>query len=63
MKLYNFDFFNYVTGAGSGIGREVCRVFAREGAIVVATDQNIKTATETIATLEGLCDPINFFLI
>ncbi|XP_012059835.1 PREDICTED: estradiol 17-beta-dehydrogenase 8 [Atta cephalotes] len=43
----------FVTGAGSGIGKEVCRVFAREGAIVVATDQNIKTATETIATLEG----------
>ncbi|XP_012525841.1 estradiol 17-beta-dehydrogenase 8 [Monomorium pharaonis] len=43
----------FVTGAGSGIGREVCRVFAREGATVVATDQNIKTAEETVATLEG----------
>ncbi|KAL0106699.1 hypothetical protein PUN28_015325 [Cardiocondyla obscurior] len=42
-----------VTGAGSGIGREVCRVFAREGAKVVATDLNIKTAMETTATLEG----------
>ncbi|KAG5307181.1 DHB8 dehydrogenase, partial [Acromyrmex insinuator] len=54
LEIYhNFDFFNYVTGAGSGIGREVCRVFAREGAIVVATDQNIKTAAETVTTLEG----------
>ncbi|XP_011868760.1 PREDICTED: estradiol 17-beta-dehydrogenase 8 [Vollenhovia emeryi] len=42
-----------VTGAGSGIGREVCRVFAREGAKVVAIDQNVKTATETVAVLEG----------
>ncbi|XP_014482729.1 PREDICTED: estradiol 17-beta-dehydrogenase 8-like [Dinoponera quadriceps] len=43
----------FVTGAGSGIGREVCRVLAREGAKVVATDQNIKTAQETVNTLEG----------
>ncbi|XP_025264469.1 estradiol 17-beta-dehydrogenase 8-like isoform X3 [Camponotus floridanus] len=42
-----------VTGAGSGIGRHVCRVLARDGAIVVATDQNIKTVQETVATLEG----------
>ncbi|EZA56843.1 estradiol 17-beta-dehydrogenase 8 isoform X1 [Ooceraea biroi] len=43
----------FVTGAGSGIGREVCRVLAREGAQVIATDQNIKSAQETVATLEG----------
>ncbi|XP_072745085.1 (3R)-3-hydroxyacyl-CoA dehydrogenase isoform X2 [Anoplolepis gracilipes] len=42
-----------VTGAGSGIGREVCRILAREGATVVAADQNVKTAQETVATLEG----------
>ncbi|GAB1868859.1 Estradiol 17-beta-dehydrogenase 8 [Camponotus japonicus] len=42
-----------VTGAGSGIGREVCRVLARDGAIVVATGRNIKTVQETVATLEG----------
>ncbi|XP_019882912.1 estradiol 17-beta-dehydrogenase 8 isoform X1 [Camponotus floridanus] len=42
-----------VTGAGSGIGREVCRVLAREGANVVAADQNITTAQETVAFLEG----------
>ncbi|EFN74829.1 Estradiol 17-beta-dehydrogenase 8 [Camponotus floridanus] len=42
-----------VTGAGSGIGREVCRVLAREGANVVAADQNIKTAQETVASLTG----------
>jgi len=43
----------FVTGAGSGIGREACRVLAREGARVVATDQNIESAEETVATLEG----------
>ncbi|XP_011259753.2 estradiol 17-beta-dehydrogenase 8-like [Camponotus floridanus] len=42
-----------VTGAGSGIGRQVCRVLARDGAIVVATGRNIKTVQETVATLEG----------
>ncbi|XP_012232417.1 (3R)-3-hydroxyacyl-CoA dehydrogenase isoform X2 [Linepithema humile] len=40
--------------AGSGIGREICRVLAREGAQVVATDRNIKTVEETVATLEGI---------
>ncbi|XP_011259780.2 estradiol 17-beta-dehydrogenase 8-like [Camponotus floridanus] len=42
-----------VTGAGGGIGREICRVLSREGATVVAADQNIKTAQETVASLEG----------
>lgn len=57
--MHNLDFVNHVIGAGSGIGREVCRVFAREGAHVVATDKNIKTAGETVAILEGLCNSIN----
>jgi len=43
----------FVTGAGSGIGRETCRILAREGARIIATDQNIKSAEETVATLEG----------
>ncbi|XP_032675122.1 estradiol 17-beta-dehydrogenase 8-like isoform X2 [Odontomachus brunneus] len=42
-----------VTGAGSGIGMAVCRVLAREGAKVVATDQNVKNVRETVNTLEG----------
>ncbi|GAB1868868.1 Estradiol 17-beta-dehydrogenase 8 [Camponotus japonicus] len=42
-----------VTGAGSGIGRKVCRVLACESANVIAADQNIKAAQETVASLKG----------
>jgi len=40
-----------VTGAGSGIGRATARLFAKEGARVVATDLHIDTARETLANL------------
>ncbi|XP_046739413.1 estradiol 17-beta-dehydrogenase 8 [Diprion similis] len=43
----------FVTGAGSGIGRAVCRILAREGAAIIATDQNSKNVADTVATLEG----------
>ena len=35
-------------GAGSGIGRATCKILAREGATIIAADQNIKAAEETI---------------
>ena len=38
-------------GAGSGIGRAVCRVFAREGAAVAAVDLNRDAADATIQSL------------
>ncbi|XP_055914536.1 estradiol 17-beta-dehydrogenase 8 [Eupeodes corollae] len=38
-----------VTGAGSGIGRAVCKVLARDGARIIAADKNIQTAMETIS--------------
>ncbi len=41
-----------VTAAGSGIGRAVAAAFAREGAIVIATDRNGEAAAET-ARLAG----------
>lgn len=36
-----------VTGAGSGIGREISLELAQEGAIVVCIDANKKSASET----------------
>uniref|UniRef100_A0A1B6C2R0 Uncharacterized protein n=1 Tax=Clastoptera arizonana TaxID=38151 RepID=A0A1B6C2R0_9HEMI len=42
-----------VTGGGGGIGRATCQVLARDGAIVVAGDLNIKSAEETIGILTG----------
>jgi NAD(P)-dependent dehydrogenase (short-subunit alcohol dehydrogenase family) len=38
-----------ITGAGSGIGREASRLFAREGASVVAVDLDADAAGETVA--------------
>lgn len=43
-----------VTGGGSGIGRAVCQVLAREGARVVVTDLNHIAAEETKKELEAI---------
>uniref|UniRef100_A0A0V0G922 (3R)-3-hydroxyacyl-CoA dehydrogenase n=1 Tax=Triatoma dimidiata TaxID=72491 RepID=A0A0V0G922_TRIDM len=42
-----------VTGAGSGIGRAASLLIAREGAKVIATDQNKKSLDETLNLLKG----------
>lgn len=42
-----------VTGAGSGIGREIARVFAAEGARIAAVDLRPEAAEETLAMLDG----------
>lgn len=42
-----------VTGAGSGIGREIAHRFAAEGARIAAVDLRPASAEETIAQLEG----------
>ncbi|WP_144184102.1 3-hydroxybutyrate dehydrogenase [Elioraea rosea] len=41
-----------VTGAASGIGREIARVFLREGASVAIADINADAATATAAALD-----------
>ncbi|XP_076232233.1 (3R)-3-hydroxyacyl-CoA dehydrogenase [Calliopsis andreniformis] len=40
-----------ITGAGSGIGREVCRILASQGAKLIAADQNLKAVQETVQSL------------
>lgn len=40
-------------GAGSGIGRSVCRLLNRDGAMIVAADQNVAAAKEVVNGLNG----------
>ena len=41
-----------VTGGGSGIGRQACLVFAREGAQVVVCDVAVEGGEETVGQIE-----------
>lgn len=42
-----------VTGAGSGIGRGIARLFAREGANVVVADLSLEACGKTVAAIQG----------
>ncbi len=42
-----------ITGAGSGIGRAMARLFAREGARILATDVNGEAAAETAGMIQA----------
>ncbi len=43
-----------VTGAGSGIGREIALAFAREGARVGVGDIDVASAQDTVAAMAGM---------
>ncbi|WP_254763223.1 SDR family NAD(P)-dependent oxidoreductase [Natrinema marinum] len=42
----------FITGAGSGLGREAAELFADEGATIVAADIDLESAEETVALVE-----------
>ncbi len=50
-----------ITGAGSGIGRETCLLFAREGAEIVAVDIQVEAAEATAAACRGDGGAATFF--
>ena len=45
------DKIAFVTGAGSGIGREIARVYAAQGARVVVADLNTEAAGAVVAEI------------
>lgn len=50
------NIFFVLPGAGSGIGRAICQVFAREGAALAVVDLNQDSAHQTIDSLpKGTC--------
>jgi NAD(P)-dependent dehydrogenase (short-subunit alcohol dehydrogenase family) len=51
MRLH--DKVTLITGGGSGIGEAICRLFAREGATVVAVDRYLARAEQTIEQLSA----------
>ncbi|MEI6875210.1 MAG: SDR family NAD(P)-dependent oxidoreductase, partial [Spirochaetota bacterium] len=42
-----------ITGAGTGIGRSICRRLAKDGATLVVTDLNENTALATLADIQA----------
>jgi NAD(P)-dependent dehydrogenase (short-subunit alcohol dehydrogenase family) len=47
-----------VTGAGSGIGQEAARAFAREGAVVGLLDRNAPAVEATVQEIDGSAFPL-----
>ena len=52
----------FVTGAGSGIGKEIAELFAREGARIAGFDRSRETADELVAGLEQVSGRSHLFV-
>ena len=48
-----------VTGAGQGMGRAIARLFAQEGAKVIALDLKLDNAQQTVAGSSGVARKLN----
>ncbi|MFF3601748.1 SDR family NAD(P)-dependent oxidoreductase [Kitasatospora indigofera] len=53
MTPRHHDKNGFITGGGSGIGRETALRLAREGARMMVTDVNLEAAQETVALIEA----------
>lgn len=53
MDTVNKGQIAFVTGAGAGIGRAICKRFAQLGATVIVTDMRKEAAQETMSMLEN----------
>ncbi|MGA0315265.1 MAG: SDR family NAD(P)-dependent oxidoreductase, partial [Alphaproteobacteria bacterium] len=50
-----------VTGAGSGIGRQIAKRLAREGCLVAIFDINQKASLETVSEIEATDGTAKFY--
>lgn len=53
MSLRHNERVAFITGGGSGIGRETSLRLASEGAKILVSDVNLEAATETVALIES----------
>ena len=52
-KMRLKDKIAFITGAGMGIGRATCLLFAKEGARIIAADIDKKAGDETVALIKN----------